>query len=69
MSFGNDDQRGPKLPDNMKSVALVPFVNYIFSNLLEMLTLSAVRTGISTKGARAWGASLCLELLEPILNS
>ena len=53
MSFGNDDQRGPKLPDNMKSVALVPFVNYIFSNLLEMLTLSAVHAGISTKGARA----------------
>ena len=42
MSFGNDDQRGPKLPDNMKSVALVPFVNYIFSNLLEMLTLSVL---------------------------
>ena len=37
-TFDNDNQRSPKLPDNMKSVALVPFVNYKFSNLLEHLS-------------------------------
>ena len=38
MLLVNFDQMSSTLPDKLKSVALVPFVNYKVSNLLEMLT-------------------------------
>ena len=52
MKLVNFDQMSSKLPDKLKSVALVPFVNYKVSNLLEMLT-DWPNCAQEYKGARA----------------